>query len=156
MTLEEAKILVYGYMKDSFAYAEAVALMIAADSAMPNMTVGCHIDRGDPADHDFFADDLIIDNDWHDLNLSNIIPQDTKFVLIRCKLQTNLIGKKVYLRKKGNVNGINVAIASTGVSALPVYFDLWVACNGTDTPVQYKVNNVEWTSFVLTVRCWFK
>jgi len=50
-----------------------------------------YVDRGDPADIDFNNNDLILDDTWHELDLSAVIPTNAKLVCcIAFVVATNL------------------------------------------------------------------
>jgi len=68
---------------------------------------------GDPAAPDFTAGTLTLDNNWHDLDLSAIVPAGRNFVLLRVFLSAvSTTTKSVFFRKNGNSNAVNVSSIS--------------------------------------------
>lgn len=112
-----------------------------------------YVDRGDPVDYDFTINDLITDQDWHDLDLSNIIPENVLEVRLRVRLRTpSLAG--IQFRKKGNVNVINVSMKKVPVVNVYYHGDVRVTCN-KDRVIQYLAGPVSWIAIDITVRGWF-
>ena len=112
-----------------------------------------YIDRGDPSSYDFNETDFTTDLQWHDLDLSSIVPEGAKLVHIRVRLACfDLAG--LQFRKKGNNNGINTAIMKLQVANIFYYEDLFVACD-SDRKIQYLASNVTWDNLDVTIRGWF-
>ena len=112
------------------------------------------IDRGDANAIDFTAGDFTIDASWYDLDLSSIVPNGAKAVLLRC--YTTLASGVFFMtfRTKGNVNEINVAgIGETDIGGLQSN-DLIVFCN-VNRIIQYMgfKTGVAW--FNVTIGGWW-
>lgn len=111
-------------------------------------------DRGDPAVPDFVTIDFTADNAWHDLDLSAIVPADAQSVLLSVVLNDNLIGRAFRIRKKGNVNGINVCRLDLLVANIDHYGD-WVCPINSDRFLEYRLTAVGWTTIALSVKGWW-
>ena len=111
-------------------------------------------DRGDPSTYDFIKTDFTTDGNWHDLDLSSIIPEETVLVHVRVRLSSSFLAG-LQFRKKGNSNTINVAVMKIQVAGVYYYEDFLVACDN-DRKIQYLASNLAWTALDFSVRGWFK
>jgi len=112
-----------------------------------------YVDRGDPSSWDFTVANFTTDGNWHDLDLSSIVPGGTKLVHMRIRLCTpSLAG--INFRKKGNTNAVNIATMKTQVASVYYYEDFFVPCDANRI-IQYLANDVSWTAIDVTVRGWF-
>lgn len=112
-------------------------------------------DRGDPSVADFTQATLTADGNWHDLDLSNIIPSRAKSVLLVCTIMDETANNTLYLRKKGNVNILNIINFTTQVANVFFRGDGIVACD-KDRKIQYWLTAVPWTEIKITVKGWWK
>ncbi len=112
------------------------------------------IDRGDPAAWDWTVINFTRDFNWHDLDLSGIVPAGAKSVLFLGELKDDLVGKVFYLRKKGNVNTRNKCVVITQVSGIGNTHDLVCPCD-SNRKVQYASNAVDNTVLNLIVKGWW-
>jgi len=117
------------------------------------LTAG-YVDRGDPATQDYAAGDLTKDGAWHDLDLSAIVPAGAKAVLFSARLRNTGTTKWLQLRKNGNANSWNVAIALTQVAVLYYDADLVVPVD-TDRKINYATSSTGWIDIRLTVKGWW-
>jgi len=76
------------------------------------------IDRGDPELNDFVWSDLTLDGNWHDLDLSGIIPKGTVLVLLRVANENDIVGAAFDCRRKGCVYQRNFSAVHCFVSNL--------------------------------------
>jgi len=67
-----------------------------------------YTDRGDVSSVDFDQGDLTLNENWHDLDLSSIIPAGTKSVNLLIQINWGSTGRALVLRKNGNTNAKNV------------------------------------------------
>lgn len=112
------------------------------------------VDRGDPASVDFDKDDLTIDYNWHELDLSTIIPKNAKLVMLRVIVNVMEIGRFCRFRKAGNSNDYNTVKIRTQAGAAEYAVTTFVSCN-TDGVVEYKIQTAVWNKFDITVGGWF-
>jgi len=112
-----------------------------------------YVDRGDPDSYDFTKADFTADLQWHNLDLSAIVPEDTTLVHIRVRLSCfDLAG--LQFRKKGNTNNINNAVMKIQIANIYYYEDFFVSCD-SDRKIQYLSSNVTWNNLDLIIRGWF-
>ncbi|MBA7528715.1 hypothetical protein ES705_20903 [subsurface metagenome] len=111
------------------------------------------VDKGDPIAADFNLGMLTLDGNYHELDLSGVIPVGTKLVMIRLHIE-GLEGPLIYsFRKKGNTNEINIhkfvgyTIAGEGDGTV------FVACS-SDLKIEYNLPSNEYTCCDLTVGGW--
>ena len=119
-------------------------------SAPPGMIF---VDRGDPAGSDWTQAGLTMDNAWHDLDMSGVVPAGTKAVLVRICTKSAGVGDYLQIRKKGNANALNVITCKTIVAAVQQWVDGTVFCNG-DRKVQYLAS-VAFTNILITIGGWW-
>jgi len=112
------------------------------------------VDRGDPAAFDRTVADFTVDNSWHDLDLSAIVPAGAVAVVLKLQLKTGLPEKYIYFRKNGNVNNYNVSFLNTQVTNIWVGGDLIVAVD-TARKVEYMATAYGWTAINLVVAGWW-
>lgn len=113
------------------------------------------VDRGDPAAADKTAATLTIDSAWHDWDLSSVVPDGAKWVLIRYSVLNTGAGWEIDLRKKGSVNLFNVARA-VGVVNTAYMGDLHVPCDSNRVISYFVLNAGVYTSLDLTIGGWWK
>ena len=115
---------------------------------------GVLVDRGDPAIVDFSVGDLTTDGNWHDLDLSAIVPVGTKAVHLRIQASDDVPDRSFHLRKKGSSNNLNSAQLRTQVANVSVHNDCVVSCD-SNRVIEYKAANTVWTTLYVIVRGWY-
>ena len=111
------------------------------------------VDRGDPVTHDVGGGDFEKDNQWHDLDLSEIIPSGCIAIYIYVKFKCNSINKAWYLRKKGNSNFPNSLEDKSQVVGYDQCRCGWVFPDANGV-IEYNLAAATWPLFSLTVRGW--
>ena len=112
------------------------------------------VDRGDPADYDFIESDLTLDGNWHDMDLSGIVPDGAKAVSIRIDTITGTATAYSAFRKKGNTNESNSANALHPIANNANSTDL--LCPISDARfIQYKFQSVPWFYIVISIKGWW-
>jgi len=112
-------------------------------------------DRGDPNAWDFTLGDLTTDGAWHDLDLSGIVPDGAKAVLLRIDLEDDAINSQLLLRKKGNANAVNMIESLTQVANQDYVVDAVCPCSD-ERYLEYKASNLVWTEIDIVVKGWWK
>jgi len=115
---------------------------------------GGFFDRGDPVNQDWNQDDLTFDGAWHDLDLSSIVPVDTKGVVLRVAYQATPLGFYINFRTKGNTNWPNVVECRNVVQGLIRHRDKIVALD-SNREIQYKALNATPDLLLITVAGWW-
>ena len=121
--------------------------------ADPDKAHGYH-DRGDPAVYDYDKDDLTKDGAWHDLDLSAIVPAGAVLIKIVGHVEGAGVDWKIWFRKKGNVNEINHGGMETLRANVERHRSATVTPDANRV-IQYKADNVAWTTLDLAVRGWW-
>lgn len=111
-------------------------------------------DRGDPAAVDFTTVNFTTDNAWHDLDLSGIVPANAQSVLFSVVLNDNFIARGFRIRKKGNINGINVCRLDLLIANIDHYAD-WTCPVNSDRLIEYRATAGAWNTIVLSVKGWW-
>jgi len=138
-------------------YPAAVGRLLQALRKFYNYAMGVSmqfVDRGDPVAWDFIVTDLITDGAWHDLDLSAIVPLGTKAAILDITYSQNAAGDYILIRKKGNVNEINVGVTRVQVADVVNDTCLIVALS-TDGKAEYKTINTTFVVLNILVRGWF-
>jgi len=80
-------------------------LEVDGDAYFEGAVYGTFNNRGDPSTWDFRETNLVLDGNWHDLDLSSIVPSGATAVLIRMQVvHPTTVGQYFEIRKKGNSN----------------------------------------------------
>lgn len=113
-----------------------------------------YVDRGDTLGYDFHKANFTLDNAWHDLDLSAIVPAGPCLVHFAMIIYINTTGHSILFRKKGHPWGTNrwgfVCQSAIGfVQTNPI-----VLCDA-DRKIQYKVTGVSCEDLELMVRGWW-
>lgn len=111
-------------------------------------------DRGDPAAVDFVLANFEVDGNWHELDLSAIIPDGAKAVLFRADFEATTIEKAVWFRKPGNTNTINMSIPWTQVATAEKKED-YTCPISTDRKLEYNFRPAAWLKFDFVVKGWW-
>lgn len=115
------------------------------------ITEGFCIRSGDPATFDFgYGKWLTVDSSWHVLDISSIVPDGAKAVLLRVKLNDSAVGSAFGVRATGSGNTYAAGYAITRVADIVDYQDLWVALDNSRT-FEYIVSSVVWTTLEVTI-----
>ena len=116
--------------------------------------VDMYVDRGDPAAYDVTKAMLDTDGAWHEMDISAIVPAGAKAVHFLVHFDGVGVDWKIMFRKKGNTNEINHAGMETLLNSLERHRSAIVACDSNRT-IEYKADNVAWTTLSLAVRGWW-
>lgn len=111
-------------------------------------------DRGDPAAADFDENDLTLNDAWHDLDLSGIVPEGATAVCLYCSIFAGGIFNYLYLRKKGNANFVNISGLVTQVNGIPNDNDVIVPLDANRV-IQYFGETGFPGNLTLTVKGWW-
>lgn len=112
------------------------------------------VDRGDPADPDFELYNFTTDEKWYDLDLSSIVPDGAKAVLLTLKIVSTSASADFFFRKKTNSYDYNTCHTATTVAGIRTAADLVCPCSA-ERVIQYYGEDVVWTEIDLTVKGWW-
>ena len=117
-----------------------------------------YVDRGEPAAADYSETGskavLNTDGNWHDLDLSAIVPAGAVAIHIRFTINDNAANSQFRVRKKGNSNIFNLDSALLEVANSYVRGSFIVACD-SNRVIEYNGTNVAFASILLTVAGWW-
>lgn len=112
-----------------------------------------YVSRGDPAAADFTIATLALDNNWHDWDMSSIVPAGAKLVLLHTIVKSGAIDKRIQFRTKGSTNWPSLSVSRVQVANINFERDCLVAPDA-DRVIQYKVSVVPWTTCHVTIAGW--
>ena len=136
---------------------EAIATLTTyIDEQIASVPTGMKfVDRGDPAVADFDKNALTESGAWIELDLSGIIPKEARLVKLRLVAQSELLTATCSVRKKGNINEVNVDRLEVSATGVPYCVTLCVAC-GSDGIIEYKFSAIMFWALDITVRGWWE
>jgi len=120
---------------------------------MGGILMPAFVDRGDPAAYDFTLADFTTDDNIHELDLSAIISGNASAVVIRLRIEDDLVDSFVLLRKQGNTNSINCSVATTMVANTVIENDLVVAI-GPNKKIEYRTTNTTFAKIDFIIKGW--
>ncbi len=116
------------------------------------------VDRGDPAavDYNETGSKAVFNTDgnWHDLDLSAIVPAGAYAILIQLSVTHTSASQNFSLRKKGNSNAINIATIRTQVASVAIVQQVTVTCDANRV-IQYLGANSAFAGVALVVVGWW-
>jgi hypothetical protein len=113
-----------------------------------------YVDRGDPSSSDFTEDDLTTDGDWHELDLSSIIPAGAFLAHIISAIEDTSVNLYMQFQETGNTNNLNVLAVKTYVSG--IYSDLTgLVLLDSDRKCEYRFSNTTINNIIIAIRGWF-
>ena len=95
--------------------------------------------RGDPSSLDWEETDLTLDNAWHDLDCSGVVPIGAKAILFYVRIKDGIVEKTFFMKKNGNSNDININQMRTQVVDISIDNTFTVPCDNNQV-VEYKSN----------------
>lgn len=114
-----------------------------------------YYDRGLDAGHDFTEATLTVDNAWHDLDLSSIVPVGTVAVLMKSELTDAAFGCVVRYTITGIAGTYNCSRVHAPVTGGYGGGDSWVGVDG-DRKIQYRASPAGIDSLKVYVAAWIK
>lgn len=112
-------------------------------------------DRGDPSSSDLNTPTLVTDANWHDWDLSSIVPVGTKAVIIQVTVKDNVTISRIFLRKNGNTNTTTTAIVRSQCAGVESNGTIIIACDN-DRKVEYNATNTTFNYITMTITGWWK
>ncbi len=128
--------------------------LIAAKVIAEIGATGAYVDRGDPSSFDFTLGDFTLDNAWHPLNLSAVIPVDTSLVAIQVVQRCIISAQQTVWRKAGNTNEKNVSAIIGPVANTFAFGTIFTPVN-TARRCEYKIQSVSFNYITATVKGWW-
>lgn len=148
---------IYKAPKDNPTFTGSVNLTSATASGEITTGYGFYHDRGDPSSVDFTSATITMDAAWHDMDLSSIIPDGVKTILMRVLMYTSSGNQMaLYFRKNGNTNSNNKASIITPGASKYVTQDLIVSVDSSRIVEYYCTNDGVERIIEITVCGWWK
>lgn len=113
-----------------------------------------YVHRGDPGAWDFLIGDFTINDAWHELDLSGIVPANTSAVHLLVTINNTGVGKLIQFRHTSQVNVNNVASCKLKVAGISDWFDIVQALD-TNRKIDYYVISGGWTFIGIVARGWW-
>ncbi len=117
------------------------------------LTTG-YIDRGEAAVFDFDKDDLTADADWHELDLSAIIPENAKLVHITGNINYGVVAKHFAMRHTGYAEWTTINRVQTQVAGVTNFFEFSVKLD-SNRKIEYILSDVAWTTVDFSIQGWW-
>lgn len=111
------------------------------------------VDRGDAMGADFSMFQLTIDNAFHDLDLSAILPQNATWVHMRVMAVALAPMLLANFRNNGNVYPFTVSTVCTVDNGLESHTPMWVACDANQV-IEYQVQTGDWMFIDIFILGW--
>lgn len=113
------------------------------------------VPRGEtPAGYDFEVGDFTCDTTWRDLDLSAIIPVNTKLVYLTVRIRADLADKAFWLRQKGSPSTYLDIPMITMVANLTT-LHLVLVVPDADGFLQYYGESATWAQIRMEILGWF-
>lgn len=119
-----------------------------------NKIWGMFKDRNDPAAWDWVIGDLVVGGAWHDLDLSAIVPENAKAVLIRLRYRGAIIGVESNLRANGKANAFNVVRFDSQIANLAEEYNVVVQCD-PNRLIEYHIGVPAIDRFQIVIMGWW-
>ena len=112
-------------------------------------------DRGNLTGYDFEVGDLTTDGNWHDLDLSSIIPAGTTAVILRVSIDDDVAGRVIIFRTNGNTDATYNIHSVKNFNANQVATeDVIVTCD-ENRVIEYQATNTTITTLNIVVSGWW-
>ena len=120
-------------------------------------TYGFFHDRGlvTAADFSLAGTPLVTDATWRNIDISSIVPVDTKAVLCRVTVEDNATMSIFYLKNNTGATDLNVSQITTQVANIALQMDCIVPV-GSDRILKYWGTNTTFTDITILIKGWWK
>jgi len=112
-----------------------------------------YVHRGDPDDYDVVEGDMVDDNNWHELDLSAIVPEGAKAVHLVVMTMFGAVGRGLFLRNTSQIQPYNAAYCISTVGSVLQYFDITQSLD-VNRKIDYKIEPTN-IFILITVRGWW-
>jgi len=112
------------------------------------------VSRGNTTNYDFDVTDFTTDGNQHDLDLSGIVPEGAKAVLLRLSLADDAANSYIQFRPRGQPNIYNSSVCYTQVAGITDDKDL-ITPLPADRKLTYSSTNTTFLSIDIVVKGWW-
>jgi len=116
-----------------------------------------YVDRGDPASVDYGSGDFTKDGNWHELDLSAIVPENARGFTATAEMVCDVVEGYFLIRKHGNVNTKAVSAIKSQIGGIAIQADFVCGANSA-RKIDYKVSPSPPKVFyvlTLTIKNWW-
>ena len=110
--------------------------------------------KADQESYDFLKTDLTTDYQYHDLDLSNIIPPGTIAVQIWGAFKSDTVQSEISLATKGYSGNYLKALFFQPIVNEGFGFSTILPVS-KDRKIKYRISDVNWVYINLQIVCWF-
>ena len=125
--------------------------LFAISQRLPERPIPYWTERSGLTGDDFVLADFTTDGEWHELDLSSILPEDAKLIDVYVHIQDNLVGNFFTLKSYGEVNSYNVIEVHSEVANTENDTEGFLYV-GDKRIIQYKATDTVFTNIKLTIR----
>lgn len=133
---------------------EWIDTCIAAHNAILG-PVDFYVDRGTASGVDFSLSDFTRDSNWHDLDLSSLVPANTKQVWAVLAVRSTIIGRYCQFKNPDHPGNNNAAQITIQVASNFLVDDIHFQLDANRN-VTYLFYSTGWTHIYLTIRGWIR
>lgn len=112
-----------------------------------------YVSRGDPSADDFTQATLTMDNAFHDLDLSSIVPAGAVMVKVRIYLSDDHANATFSLRKNGNSNNKANSVLTNQVVGVAISDVFEVECDANRV-IEYRASEALSTLQIVVLGWW--
>lgn len=116
--------------------------------------MGDYVSRGNIPDFDFGVNDLIADSQWHDLDISHIVPSGERLVKVVFAVQAAVNTPGLILRHPGHTNNRNNIRTGNCPPGRCIWESGDVLCN-VDGKLKYYLYTGTYNTIHITIRGWW-
>jgi len=110
-------------------------------------------DRGNADSYDFSLADFTTDGEWHDLDLSAILPSGAKCVIFWVQINDDATSSWICFRKKGSLSVYNQGVCRTQVANVWCDAQMTIPCD-SNRVIEYSAIDRIFTGIYLIVNGW--
>lgn len=128
---------------------DIVAEKVIAEIGIPP----CWIQRPDFDGNDFLKEALTIDNAWHELDVSAIVPAGASAAHFHIKVDANTIGGVIYMRPRGRSEFTGTCKVRPQVAGQPIAYFPTVGLDSSRI-IEYRISSAVWVLINIKIEAW--
>lgn len=130
-----------------------IDIVLAAMKAWYADYGGFH-DRGPHDSFDYSLGDLTVDNAFHELDLSSIVPDGAKGIVLHLKASSTDITKLARMRRAGDPETLTRCVIRPQVANIEITVHVIIPVDST-RKIDYMLRADGWVTFIITVKGWW-
>lgn len=112
-----------------------------------------YVDRGHHPAHDFTFGDFTVDNAWHNLDLSGLVPENAKGVNLHCVGSSTNAGEIIYVKPPSHTATFASCSLRSQVAGVHNCFRRFFALD-SNRILEYRITGDGWTNIQMSVKAW--